>query len=59
MEAEGVAFQRRVREGYLRLVAEEPRRVRRVDAAGTVEEVAGRLADALADLLPDLAGEDR
>lgn len=59
MEAEGVAFQRRVREGYLRLVAEEPRRVRRVDATGTVEEVAGRLADALADLLPDLAGEDR
>lgn len=59
MEAEGVAFQCRVREGYLRLVAEEPRRVRRVDATGTVEEVAGRLADALADLLPDLAGEDR
>ena len=59
MEAEGVAFQRRVREGYLRLVAEEPHRVRRVDAAGTVEGVAGRLADALADLLPDLAGEDR
>lgn len=59
MEAGGVAFQRRVREGYLRLVAEEPRRVRRVDATGTVEEVAGRLADALADLLPDLAGEDR
>lgn len=59
MEAEGVAFQRRVREGYLRLVAEEPHRVRRVDAAGTVEEVAGRLADALADLLPDPAGEDR
>lgn len=59
MEAEGVAFQRRVREGYLRLVAEEPRRVRRVDATRTVEEVAGRLADALVDLLPDLAGEDR
>lgn len=59
MEAEGVAFQRRVREGYLRLVAEEPHRVRRVDAAGTVEEVTGRLADALADLLPDPAGEDR
>ncbi len=59
MEAEGVAFQRRVREGYLRLVAEEPHRVCRVDAAGTVEEVTGRLADALADLLPDSAGEDR
>lgn len=59
MEAEGVAFQRRVREGYLRLVAEEPHRVRRVDVAGTVEEVTGRLADALADLLPDPAGEDR
>ena len=59
MEAEGVAFQRRVREGYLRLVAEEPERVRRVDAGGSVEDVSARLDAALADLLPVLAGEGR
>ena len=56
MEAEGVAFQRRVREGYLRLAAEEPGRVRVIDAAGTLEEVEASLAAALADLLPELAG---
>lgn len=59
MEAEGVAFQRRVREGYLQLVAEEPGRVRKVDAEGSVEDVSARLGAALADLLPELAGEDR
>ncbi len=57
MEAEGVAFQRRVREDYLRLAAEEPGRVRVVDAAAPVEEVTGRLAGALIDLLPELAGD--
>ena len=56
MEAEGVAFQRRVREGYLRLADEEPGRVRVVDAAGALEEVEARLAAALSDLLPELAG---
>ena len=56
MEAEGVAFQRRVRKGYLRLAAEEPGRVRVIDAAGTLEEVEASLAAALADLLPELAG---
>lgn len=59
MEAEGVAFQRRVREGYLRLVAEEPGRVRKVDAEGSVEDVSARLGAVLADLLPELAGEGR
>ncbi len=56
MEAEGVAFQRRVREGYLRLVADEPGRVRKVDAAGAPEEVAERVAAALLDVLPELGG---
>lgn len=50
MEAEGVAFQRRVREGYLRLVEAEPGRVRRVDAAGTQQEVLLRIELELADL---------
>ncbi len=51
MEAEGVAFQRRVREGYLRLAAEEPARVRTVEAAGTPDEVAARVFLQVEDLL--------
>ncbi len=51
MEAEGVAFQRRVREGYLRLAAEEPARVRTVEAAGTPDEVAARVFLQVKDLL--------
>jgi len=56
MEAEGVAFQRRVRDGYLRLASEEPARVRVVDAGGTPGEVEARLAAELSDLLPELTG---
>ncbi len=51
MEAEGVAFQRRVREGYLRLAAEEPARVRTVEAVGTPDEVAARVFLQVEDLL--------
>ena len=43
LEAEGVAFQRRVREAYLRLASEEPARVRLVDADGSADEVASRI----------------
>lgn len=51
MEAEGLAFQERVRAAYLRLVAEEPARVRVVDAAGEKDAVTARLVSALEDLL--------
>lgn len=51
MEAAGLAFQRRVRQGYLDLAAGEPGRVRVVDASGTQEQVAQRVASALADVL--------
>lgn len=50
MEAEGLAFQKRVRAAYLRLAAEEPERVRVVDALGEKYEVADRVLAALADL---------
>ena len=50
MEAEGLAFQERVRAAYLRLAAEEPERVRVVDALGEKDEVAARALAALADL---------
>ena len=54
MEAEGLAFQERVRAAYLRLAAEEPSRVRVVDASGEKDEVAMRVADALSDLVGPL-----
>lgn len=50
MEVEGLAFQKRVRAAYLRLAAEEPERVRVVDALGEKDEVADRVLAALADL---------
>jgi dTMP kinase len=55
LEAESLAFHRRVREGFLAIAAEEPRRVRVVDASGDVGSVAREVAAALADLEP-LAG---
>ena len=51
MEAEGLAFQERVRAAYLRLAAEESARVRLVDASGEKDAVFSRVADALRDLL--------
>lgn len=55
MEAEGLAFQERVRAAYLRLAEEEPGRVRVVDASGERDEVASRIRGALADLVGELA----
>lgn len=55
MEAEGLAFQERVRAAYLRLAAEEPDRVRVVDASGEKDEVASRVRAALADVVGELA----
>ena len=52
LEAEGLAFQRRVRAAYLRLSTEEPERVRVVDAAGSFDEVAARIDAELAGVLP-------
>ena len=50
MEAEGLAFQERVRGAYLRLAAGEPCRVHVVDASGKADEVTARLLVAVADL---------
>ena len=51
LEAEGLAYQERVRAAYLRLAASEPDRVRVVDASGEKDEVLARALDALGDLL--------
>ena len=55
LEAESLAFHRRVRAGFLSIAAEEPRRVRVIDASGDVGSVAREVAAALADVEP-LAG---
>ena len=54
MEAEGAAFQRRVRADYQALAAAEPERVRLVDARGTADEVAARIEAQLAGLTAEV-----
>lgn len=53
LEGEDIAFHERVRAGFLRIAAENPDRVHVVDASGSLEDVAARIADELSDLLPD------
>lgn len=48
LEAEGLAFQQRVRKDYLALAQADPARVCVIDAAGDPELVAGRIDAALA-----------
>jgi dTMP kinase len=55
LEGESLAFHRAVRDGFLAIAAAEPARVRVVDASGTADEIAQRVASALADL-PQLSG---
>lgn len=54
LEAEGVSFQERVREGYRRAAELEPLRVRFVDASGSREDVFKRMVERLVDVLPAL-----
>lgn len=51
MEAAGLALQERVRDAYLRLAAQEPGRVRVIDASGEKNEVAERVLSAALDLV--------
>ena len=44
-ESLGLAFQQRLRDGFLSLAAEYPQRVRLIDGTGTTSEVAARVAD--------------
>ena len=55
LEAAGLAFQERVRADYLALAKAEPVRFAVVSAAGSRDEVAGRIDAALAPVLPRLA----
>ncbi len=51
IEAEGAAYQRRVRNAYASLRDREPERLRGVDATGTIEDVFARTQKALLDFL--------
>jgi dTMP kinase len=46
------AYHQAVETGFRQVAAEEPERVRLIDAGGSVDEVTARLLAALADLLP-------
>ena len=49
-ERENLTFYERVRAGYAAIASAEPRRVRRIDASGTSDDVAAAIDAALADL---------
>jgi dTMP kinase len=51
LDAEGLAFNERVRAGYLEIAAAEPQRVRLIDASGDKEATAGAVREALASLV--------
>jgi len=51
LELEDVAFHERVREGFLNIQGAEPRRVKLIDASGTVDEVHARVVEAVREFL--------
>ncbi len=51
VEGEGTEFQRKVRNGYLKLSQDDPNRVHVVDAVGSVEVVHARVRKVLAECL--------
>ena len=53
-ELEDLRFHRRVREGYLALLAAEPGRFAKIDAAGSIEEVFTRTVETLRERAPQL-----
>lgn len=56
LEAEGLAFEERIRAAYLSLATSEPERVRVVDASGDEDMVSARVIEALADVVPAQGG---
>ena len=45
MEAKGMAFQERVYQGFCAIAAEEPNRVKLIDATAPIEEVFGKTVE--------------
>ncbi|NDA14903.1 MAG: dTMP kinase [Gammaproteobacteria bacterium] len=52
-EAEAADFKRRVREAYLKRQANEPNRIHRINALGTVESIGGRIFELVKPLLAE------
>ena len=59
LEREADDFHDRVRQGFLDLAAREPERYVVLDAALAVDELAGRIRDRVAQLLPPLQGQEQ
>lgn len=51
-ESKGLAFHRRLRDGFARIAAENPARCRLIDAAGTPDRVSERVWAAVQPMLP-------
>jgi len=52
LEKEGLEFQARIRDGYLKLWKKEPQRIKRLDASQTTEELVQAAMKMIAALLP-------
>ena len=51
LELEDIAFHKRVRDGYHKLAAKEPERLKLIDVSGSIEEIQGRIVRIVADFL--------
>ena len=56
LDAEDLAFHRRVRSAFLRIAGDDPHRVWVVNAQGSVEDVAARVETVMRRVLPELLG---
>jgi len=51
LELEDIEFHKRVRDGYHKLAAKEPERLKLIDVSGSIEEIQGRIVRIVADFL--------
>jgi|WetSurMetagenome_2_1015567.scaffolds.fasta_scaffold577578_2 dTMP kinase len=51
LELEDIEFHKRVRNGYHKLAAKEPERLKLIDVSGRIEEIQGRIVRIVADFL--------
>lgn len=58
LEAEDLSFHESVRAGFLAIAADDPQRVRVIDASGTADEVELRVWEAVLDLVDPVVPED-
>ena len=51
LELEDIKFHKRVREGYLRIAAKEPERIKLIDATESIEEIYRKIIDIVEDFI--------